>query len=180
MVTPIVFERFAGRRQELADLRERNEAAAQGRGSTVLIVGDAGIGKSRLVAQLIRDATQSRVAIGQCFQHLQIPYVPFRTIYRELTGHEFAPQADKWAQFETIVTTIVDAAASKPVIVAVEDLQWADNDSLELFAHVAASIGRSRVLMLATLRAEDARRGEALGAALAKLGRDPSVARLDL
>ena len=180
MVTPIVFERFAGRRQELADLRERNEAAAQGRGSTVLIVGDAGIGKSRLVAQLIRDATQSRVAIGQCFQHLQIPYVPFRAIYRELTGHEFAPQADKWAQFETIVKTIVDAAASQPVIVVVEDLQWADNDSLELFAHVATSIGRSRVLMLATLRAEDARRGEALGAVLAKLGRDPSVVRLEL
>ncbi|HEV2907937.1 MAG TPA: AAA family ATPase [Candidatus Eremiobacteraceae bacterium] len=179
--TPIVFARFAGRRQELADLRARLEEAAQGRGSTILIVGDAGIGKSRLAAQLSADKTaDSRLAVGQCFQHLHIPYVPFLAIYRELSGHDLAPQVDRWAQFETITKTINDAAALKPLILVVEDLQWADADSLELFAHVAASIGRSRVLLLATLRAEDARRGDALGAMLAKVTRNPTVARLEL
>jgi DNA-binding CsgD family transcriptional regulator len=173
--------RFAGRRQELADLRARLGEAAQGRGSSVLIVGDAGIGKSRLVAQLGHEsAAESSLAVGQCFQRLQIPFVPLLAIYRELTGHDVAPQADKWSQFEAILSAIVEAAKRKTLILVVEDLQWADNDSLELFAHIAASIGRSRVLMLATLRAEDARRGDALGAVLAKLSRDPTAARLDL
>ena len=106
--------------------------------------------------------------------------MPFLAVYRELTGHELAPQADKWAKFETIVRALHAAAAEKPLIVVIEDLQWADGDSLELFAHVASTIQRSRVLMLATLRAEDTRVGGALGATLAKLGRNPSVARLDL
>ncbi|HME81717.1 MAG TPA: AAA family ATPase [Candidatus Eremiobacteraceae bacterium] len=177
----VVFRRFAGRKPELADLRARAEAAADGRGSTVLIVGDAGIGKSRLVTQLCQNAAaQRRVARGQCFEHLHIPYVPFLAVYRELTGHELAPQVDKWAKFETIVRALHDAAKEQPVIIVIEDLQWADSDSLELFAHVASSIGDSRVLIVATLRTDDTRRNDVLGATLAKLARNPTVARLDL
>jgi len=67
--TPLI-----GREPEMRRLRAALEDAAAGRGSVVTIVGEPGIGKSRLVQELALEAAQrkTRVLIGRCYQSEQI------------------------------------------------------------------------------------------------------------
>jgi DNA-binding SARP family transcriptional activator len=64
-----VGRKFVGRASELRVLRERWEAAVRGRTGLVLVRGDAGVGKSRLMAELAEEARRSGavVAEAQCF-----------------------------------------------------------------------------------------------------------------
>ena len=70
---------FVGRVRELAALEEALEAARSGRGVTALISGDAGIGKSRLVAELAAHAPGCTVLTGRCLDLVgtELAYQPF-------------------------------------------------------------------------------------------------------
>jgi tetratricopeptide (TPR) repeat protein len=69
---------LVGRRAELARVRAAFEHAQQGRGGVVMILGEAGIGKSRLVEELTsgRIGTDARVLVGHCHEAEQV--LPFR------------------------------------------------------------------------------------------------------
>jgi DNA-binding SARP family transcriptional activator/DNA-binding GntR family transcriptional regulator len=81
---------FVGREDELAQLEMLLEAAGDGDGTTVLIRGRAGIGKSRLAAELGRRARArgGRVLEGRCIQlaGMGLPYLPFADALRPLAG----------------------------------------------------------------------------------------------
>lgn len=66
---------FAGRRQELAALRDALAQCRGGHGTLALITGEQGIGKSRLVEELIESETGSdlRIAVGRCFEGDAMP-----------------------------------------------------------------------------------------------------------
>jgi DNA-binding SARP family transcriptional activator len=69
-----------GREQALAQLEAGLESALAGHGRLLVLIGEAGIGKSRLVAELIADATrrQGRVLIGRCYETERIlPFAPW-------------------------------------------------------------------------------------------------------
>lgn len=70
---------FVGRGVERRELRRAWEAAVSGRGSLVLLVGEAGIGKTRLVSDLISStADKARVLFGRCWEStIAEPYGPF-------------------------------------------------------------------------------------------------------
>ncbi len=71
---------FVGRRRELALLEEWLDEAVSGQPRIVLVSGDAGVGKSRLVQELQRRAQAERdvvVCTGRCHEHLDLPYLPF-------------------------------------------------------------------------------------------------------
>lgn len=79
--------RFIGREAELLWLSERQEEARRGRGDLVFIAGEAGIGKSRLMAELVLRAqqTESRVLEGKCsLFESALPYAPFVEAFRGL------------------------------------------------------------------------------------------------
>jgi tetratricopeptide (TPR) repeat protein len=83
-VTPMV-----GRGHELELLRGRLGEACAGRGQVVGVVGEAGIGKSRLVSELRRDLYGGTVLAleAQCLSHgSSIPYFPIRELLRRLFG----------------------------------------------------------------------------------------------
>src|SRR6266851_122118 len=62
---------LVGREPEMARLRTALESAVSGRGECVAIVGEAGVGKSRLVAELVAEAAQRglRVLLGRCYEN---------------------------------------------------------------------------------------------------------------
>lgn len=155
-----VESRFAGRaRQRLTPLTGRDEIQTRlktwlrggGQGAvTMLLHGPAGIGKSRLLAHACDEARSAgwRVARGYCEAYLAArPLQPFLQIAGGLAGSEQAEQAA--AEGVSIGREIALAAASLPVLVVIDDWQWADDASRDELAAMlaAAPAGQLRVLL---------------------------------
>ena len=80
---------FVGRIQELADLVSALEDAASGRGSLVLLTGEPGIGKTRLMSEVAQVAGQRGVPVvtGRCWEEGGAPpYWPWMQVLRSLGG----------------------------------------------------------------------------------------------
>ena len=79
---------FVGRREELRALADAVSAAAAGSGSVVLVSGEPGIGKSRLISEFAAgsDAPGAIVLVGECppLGHGDLPYAPIITVLRLL------------------------------------------------------------------------------------------------
>ncbi|MGH2375351.1 MAG: ABC transporter substrate-binding protein, partial [bacterium] len=75
---------LVGRDNELALLQESIQAASEGRGQIVAVIGEAGIGKSRLAADAQQESPQIRWLEGRCLSYAaNIPYLPFLDLLRE-------------------------------------------------------------------------------------------------
>jgi tetratricopeptide (TPR) repeat protein len=70
---------MVGRERELEELNRELQAAMEGKGRTVLISAEAGIGKTRLVTEFLKSVKQENTIklSGWCLQHAEIPYFPF-------------------------------------------------------------------------------------------------------
>ena len=145
--------RFVGRERELALGRELWERVrAEQRCELVTIVGDAGIGKSRLAAELLA-SIEARVVRGRCLPYGEgITYWPVvevleqlellppdeaaATAIRSLLGEtEAASSADEiaWA----FRKTLEQAAAERPLVVVFDDIHWGEETFLDLVEQVA-------------------------------------------
>jgi tetratricopeptide (TPR) repeat protein len=80
----------------------------------------------------------------------------------------------RFALFDDVTTILRQAAASGPLLLLFDDLHAADLDSLRLLQFVARDLPRARIAIVATYRADDARRSGA-GALLTRMGRDGRV-----
>jgi ATP/maltotriose-dependent transcriptional regulator MalT len=95
--------RFVGRREELIALEGAVTAAVDGAGSAVLVAGEAGVGKSRLISELATriEASGASVLIGECppVGDGEIPYAPIvsalRALVRGRPEAELEPAADQ-------------------------------------------------------------------------------------
>jgi class 3 adenylate cyclase len=82
----VVWGRFVGRAEELGTLKAAVDAALGGRGSLVLVGGEPGIGKTRLVeeAGVYAKLRGARVLVGRCFEEeAALPYLPFVEALRQ-------------------------------------------------------------------------------------------------
>jgi DNA-binding CsgD family transcriptional regulator/tetratricopeptide (TPR) repeat protein len=79
---------FIGRTQQLAQLLELLQRAESGRPAMALVAGEAGVGKTRLLAELAARASRggARVLVGGCLQvgDVGLPYVPFIDAFRDV------------------------------------------------------------------------------------------------
>ena len=206
--SPIFCPRFIGRKPQLELLLERCRAAREGRGSIVLVAGEAGLGKTRLVAEMrtaLGDAMGN--STGRCLEYAQSPFGPFVEALRGLgvgsgrtsplvaddrnvlarllpelaeSAAESEPAADKRRQFEAFVGALRAFAALRPTLVVLEDLQWADVGTLELLQHVARPIAALPMLIVATYRTDELQHGHPLVTALPKLERGDAAWRIEL
>lgn len=80
--------RLFGRRKELDQLARAWEQARRGKGHAILVEGEAGIGKSRLVEESLRPmSTTGRVTRAACFEHLQAaPFTPWVEVLQAILG----------------------------------------------------------------------------------------------
>lgn len=195
---------FVGRRAERDALGDARRALAQSRGSVVLIGGEAGIGKTRLVRHFLasfeRDTRPRRLARAQCVEGFDLPFGPFRDLIGGLRAAEIprepgaaraveqlAPGARALAGtaplatnelFSGLAAYFTGIAEKRSTILAIEDIHWADRSSLEFLCYLAARVARTRLLVIATYRSEEVETREPLLVALSRLEREPAVARI--
>jgi DNA-binding CsgD family transcriptional regulator len=174
---------LVGREEELAALRGWLAEAGAGRGRTVLVGGEAGIGKSRLLAAFAGDAEAVGAAVvwGRTTElDGAPPYWPWLQVLEPLEGRatlEAAPgvdpEAERFARFETVAQLLVEAARVRPLVIVLEDMHRAEPASLRLLGHAAGRLDTAAVLVVATHRPTAAEWAE-------ELGRHPSTRRLEL
>ncbi|HET7236406.1 MAG TPA: adenylate/guanylate cyclase domain-containing protein [Actinomycetota bacterium] len=201
---------LVGRDAELARLGEAVTDLRAGRGQALLVVGDAGLGKTRMLAELrsLFEADGAWLG-GRCVSYgAGSPYGPFVEVLRTWLGVEegeaelavrtklraragallgtaqdrvlpyvglllsvrldpdverdlLALSADDLAARiqEAFVTWVEALASTRPVVLAVDDLQWADHGTRELAERLLALTDRSAVMLAAALRPDPASEG---------------------
>jgi len=199
---------LVGRDAELARLRNLLDEAAQGRAVAALVSGDAGVGKSRLVAEVATLAAQRGFCVltGQCAEiGDSVPYLPFadalRTAPADLEAAVKArpvlarllPDGDRgqqgesdWAglakqqMFGAMLGLLAELAEDKPILLVLEDLHWADASTREMLTFLLRMLHRERVATIGTYRTDDLHRRHPLRPVLADLQRLPSVVTVEL
>ena len=165
---------FVGRAASVGELHRMLDAAIAGHGAVVLVRGEAGIGKTRLVEHTLSSANDQTAVVlwGRCREAGAPPLWPWSQIAREarrageagfaVVGDAdqsdwdpVAPNSsghDRFERLDGMVQALIGMASTTPLAVVIDDLQWADDDSIELLSFLAADVIRSRLLVVATVR----------------------------
>jgi predicted ATPase len=156
-----------GRDDELTALSQCWLEAKGGKGCTVLLVGDPGIGKSRLVATLMERLTGESYQFSYfCSpQHQDSPLFPVlgampgQASRSQDLAEERQPRSTKPFQvegpehlIETFASQLKEVTARRPVVILFEDVQWIDPTSLELLDHLVQRIRSLPALLVVTSR----------------------------
>jgi len=167
---------FVGRARELGALHEQWQSVRESeRGASVVVVGEAGIGKTRLVHEFVEAiGSTSVVARLSCApDHEQTPLHPVVRHFAEhddaarlgalgallgLQGAAPAPDLPPRRRFEDTVALVraefASHAAAQPRVVVVEDLHWADPTTLDLVRQLVEGEPIDRTLVVVTTRPE--------------------------
>jgi len=168
---------LVGREAELARLCEALDRARRGSGRIVLVSGDAGIGKTRLIAELAEREADALVLSGAAVQTGTAPYGAVVAALRAGLRAEldalaaFGPLAphlavllpelgtpaaasDRATLVEAIRCALAQLAADRPVLLVLDDLHWSDEATLELLSALAEPLGELSVLVLAGYRSD--------------------------
>jgi DNA-binding CsgD family transcriptional regulator len=182
-LTRVISPSLVGRRDALAHLDARRREAAAGHGGLVLVAGEAGIGKSRLLGEFRRQLASARVRVGvaHCSEFAQRPYAPILDALAEIGGvAEPAPAESQRMQFAATSAAFRAAARSRTVVAIVEDIHWADPASVELLWTIARDAAAARLLIVASYRPEALADEHPAFHGLSKLRRLPNAGSLEL
>jgi DNA-binding CsgD family transcriptional regulator len=159
LVTPPI----RGRADELKIIGALVSAVAQGRGGVLVIEGPPGIGKSRLLTEVLTLAEKAgvRALFGEAFEYQQS--VPFFSLFMAtLRADPPVGDADalrrlggsadlRYWVVHDLANAIRAAAAQQPLVILLEDIHWADNGTLLALRSLATAAGVA-VLWVLTAR----------------------------
>ena len=206
----VVCPTLIGRESEIAATSRVLERARQGNGNVALLVGEAGVGKSRLLRAMIEAARGDGFFVlrAATFEgETSIPYAPLVDLIRQLSATASAalvahllspaaaelagmfpelrpllpdatptpgidPETDKRRLFHAFTQVVTTLARTQPVFIAVEDVHWSDDATLDLIFHLARAHASHPVAIALTYR------GEETGPRLERLVADLERARL--
>ena len=191
---------FAGRHAVSARLHEAHARARSGERCVALVAGEAGIGKTRLLAEFAHTAHDvgALVLYGRCEEEPATPYQAFAEALAPLavpdvlagSAGEFTagrpgepgsdPEADRARMFDAVAELLEELAARRPLVLALDDLQWADRSTLLLLRRLATRPQRVPLLLLGSFRDVDLGPGHPLTDSLAHIQRDRPIVRLSL
>jgi DNA-binding SARP family transcriptional activator/tetratricopeptide (TPR) repeat protein len=202
---------LVGRDRELSELTTAWRKAAGGEPGVVLVVGEAGIGKTRLAEALAAEAASAGATILQsrCYEterslFLQpvveavLPSItampgaelrqllgddapPFAAVVPEVAAllgpmppERVAVDMQRRRAFHSVLAFLRELAARNPVLLMLDDLQYAGQSTVEFVHYLGRHAGRTRLLVIATVRAEnDAEVGAALAAVASRIDLGP-------
>jgi class 3 adenylate cyclase/DNA-binding CsgD family transcriptional regulator/tetratricopeptide (TPR) repeat protein len=219
-VPPVATDRtpFVDRESERAELRRLLERMLDGQGALLLIGGEPGVGKTRLVGELLLEARQRGLTTltGRCCEvEGTIPYLPLvevleaalrsfpqealrdvlsdsapevaklvpelRHLFADIPPPlEIPPAQERRYLFNCVLDSLRRGAQMQPLVIALEDLQWADDSSLLLLLHIAQRVGEMPVLILATYRDVELQFPSPFTRALEEIVRQRLARRMDL
>lgn len=210
---------FVGREEPLARLRRISlRAEPTGDPRLVLLAGDPGIGKTRLVTELAHELHAQGVLVlyGRCIEENAVPFQPFvealrhyiamsppdrlRASLLDRRGAELTrilpelssrlpglgeptraePETERYLLFEAVAQVLAGVASSRPLLVVLEDLHWADRSTLWLLGHVVRHPEPTGLSIIGTYRETELDPDSPLAAALPGLLRETVVQRLRL
>ena len=137
--------------------------AAAGEGSVLLLAGTPGIGKTALLGWAASAAAQRGFAVAHAVASPMERGLPFGLLGQAIVAlggnpvedvAELASAGGQSARFYRTLRWLGEVSASRPVLVALDDLQWSDPDSLELFGFLCRRLHAMAVLVIGTLRPE--------------------------
>jgi DNA-binding SARP family transcriptional activator len=198
-----VLAAFVGRHIELRTaIAALDEARSAVR--IVLVEGEPGIGKTRLVEELAAEAERRGHSVhwGRAHEGGATPaFWPWLPVVRalvaqggpaadarelvglletEAAGASPAGERSRFGLLEAVTALLADAAGTTPLLVVLDDLQWADLPSLELLAFVARELHDCPVLLAGTVRELEVGRNDEVVEALAALSRVSATRRITL
>ncbi|MBI4851261.1 MAG: tetratricopeptide repeat protein [Acidobacteria bacterium] len=191
----IQFESFVGRSIELEKLQRGFDQSVAGRGRFVLITGDAGLGKTRLVEEFRRQLAGKDVLFLQSRFYESGGSIPYKAFCDSLRGSlhylmEYTPEdtqivfgsmadkvitdfstndplslllntdpnysanaeQEKYRIFDYLVRIYLNLSKLRPIILFLDDLQWADELTLDFLAYLMRNTTGERIFFLATSR----------------------------
>ncbi|MGC9963689.1 MAG: AAA family ATPase, partial [Acidimicrobiales bacterium] len=207
-----------GREAETAAINDATKRVSAGEGREVVLVsGEAGLGKTTLVAEAARAAFDNGcgVLFGHCEEDLATPYQLFAEALRHYVTHASEDQirahieehgselsrlvpalasripnlpvskatdtdTERYLLFAAVVGLLATMSKDQPVVLVLDDLQWADKGSLLLLRHLAATEQAMRLLILGTYRDSELSQSHALRETLGVLRRHNGVSRIEL
>ncbi|MGD9987609.1 ATP-binding protein [Pseudonocardia sp.] len=168
------------REHPLSVLLERAERCARGEGCVALVTGEAGIGKTVLLRAFAAQVRSTVPALWGMCDSLSTPRPlgPLHDVAARLDPRLPDLLRGATAQHE-IFTAVLDALATRPHVLVVEDLHWADEATLDLVRFLARRIAALPLLLVVSYRTEVGA-GHPLGAVLGDLVTSPDSTRLQL
>lgn len=197
---------FVGRREELSQI----QSCWQKGGGVMLVEAIAGGGKTRLIREFRRQLPPNyRQIQGNCYESTRtMPYQPWLHILQAFISEQEADVlhalAPRWQQqlalilpehfpqteatanqqqlFQAIAYLLLNLQPAPSRLLILEDLQWADEASLQLFHFISQQRRQTAVpiLIMGTFRTEEVAENEALSTLIYDLGREDSLQRLSL
>lgn len=190
-----------GRSPELQRLRAALSDLREGRGGIVLLEGEAGTGKTRLLSDFLDEVSRHKnviCAAAAALDYAPAPYAVVRDLLASLDRAlpkvlardeslraELAPimhyrpdvgadGAEQRRLMDAAAEALQAYAGAAPVVAAIEDIHWIDRASSDVFAHLARAAARMRVLLILTYRTTEAAADEAPRQLLGNLARAAS------
>ena len=210
MATRMTSARFVGRAGELAELEAALHDAAGGQSTLVLVAGESGVGKSRLLDELVGRgrSLDALVLVGDCVElgEGELPYAPLLSALRPLLrdGHpalDALPdplraalsavlpgygdrvgggEATQATVFEALIALLEGLAEERPVLLAIEDLHWADSSTRHFLSFLLRTLCDARIAVVCTYRSDELHRRHPLRPLLAELTRGPETRHVEL
>lgn len=147
---------FVGRAAWLAHLEQLAQNVPAGQGATVLIEGDAGIGKSRLISEFLAALATRSLQRWQCFHGRSSPFDTILTFgaFRDALQQRFPQPTDQpiAAQIQALLGALTQHG---PLALALDDLHYADAQTLDLFGYLACHLHRLPLLLIGTVQRID-------------------------
>src|SRR5579859_7825455 len=202
--------KLVGRAAEFRRLTRVLDQATAEEPMVALVSGDAGMGKTRLVAELAKVAAARGFTVlsGRCAElGDSVPYLPLADALHSAaatpaladaiaarpvlglllpdrgaaeTAGGEAPGMAQQQLFGAVLGMLAELADRTPVLLVLEDMHWADRSTRDLLTFLSRVLHRERVAVIATYRTDDLHRGHPLRAVAAELLRLPSVTAVEV